>query len=249
MKIALIGHGKMGKEVEALARERGITIAGIFTGSNNAGGSGLNAASLRDVDVCIDFSTPAAVFASIEAVARCGKDIVVGTTGWADRLDDARKLSVERGIGLLYASNFSLGMHLFIRIVTEAAQLFDGHPEYDVSVQEVHHRGKADSPSGTALSLAGILLQNVKRKTEIVNGTVHGRIRPEQLHVTSGRVGWVQGDHTVTFDSESDRIELMHSAKNRRGFAHGALLAAEWVKGKKGFFTLNDLITPGDKHR
>ncbi len=244
MNIALIGHGRMGKEIESLAAERGTKVQRIFTSGNNPSAAGLTREALSGVDVCIDFSTPAVVFENIEAVLRCGKSMVVGTTGWHQQIDQVRKLVKEHKVGFLHASNFSLGVNLFFQIVLDAAHLLDPYPEYDVSVHEVHHRGKADSPSGTALSLGSIILQNVKRKSGILHETPRGLVAPEQLHVTSTRVGHVTGKHTVLFDSECDSIELVHTAQSRRGFALGALVAAEWLKGKKGFYTMKDVILP-----
>jgi 4-hydroxy-tetrahydrodipicolinate reductase len=243
MNIALIGYGKMGKEVERLAKEKGITVAKIFDVHNNTGALGLTPDALRGVDVCIDFSTPSAVIGNIESAAECGKNIVVGTTGWYDRMDHVKKLVKEAKIGLLYASNFSLGVNLFLNLVSHAAHLFDKYPEYDAAVREVHHAGKADSPSGTALSVAAAILQGMKRKGEICSETSHGKIKPQQLHVTSTRLGHVTGTHAVAFDSDADMIELIHTAKNRAGFALGAVVAAEWLKGKKGFYTMRDMIT------
>lgn len=244
MNLALIGYGRMGKEVESVARERGATILKIFTEENNSGGLALTAEALRDVDVCIDFSTPTAVWENIKAVAACRKNLVVGTTGWYDRLNDVRKLVKEKNIGFLYSANFSLGVNLFYQIVTDAARLFEKYSEYDVAITEVHHNKKADSPSGTALSLGSLLLQQYRRKKELLTETSHNAIMPTQLHVTSTRVGHVTGKHSVIFDSECDSIELVHTAKNRRGFALGAVVAAEWLKGKRGFFTMKDVILP-----
>ena len=244
MNIALIGHGKMGKEVEQVAKEKGLKVVFIFTEENNTGGLGITPDSLNGVDVCIDFSMPKSVLDNIESVAECGKSIVVGTTGWYDKLEQVKKLVKEKKIGFLYASNFSLGVNIFSQVVTDASRLFDKYSDYDVSIHEVHHKGKADSPSGTALSLGSAVLHSSKRKTEILHETSHGQIKPHQLHITSTRVGHVTGTHTVLFDSESDSIELVHRAKNRRGFALGAVVAAEWLKGKKGFYTMRDVILP-----
>jgi len=242
MNLALIGYGKMGKEVELLAKEKGIKVATIFTSDNNTDGMGLTPASLKGVDICIDFSTPAAVVKNIEIVASCGKSIVVGTTGWYDRMDEVKKLVKERKIGFLYATNFSLGVNLFSQLVMDAAHLFEKHAMYDVSINEMHHRGKVDSPSGTALSLASLIMQTLRRKTDILSGNPHRGIKSHELHITSTRVGTISGKHTVLFDSEADTIELIHTAKSRRGFALGAIVAAEWLKGKKGFYTMRDVI-------
>jgi 4-hydroxy-tetrahydrodipicolinate reductase len=244
MNLALIGYGKMGKEVERVAKEKGVKVARVFDLENNTGGLGLTQDSLKGVDVCIDFSTPAAVIDNIEATADCGKNIVVGTTGWYDRLDHVRKLVKEKKIGFLYSANFSLGINIFTQMVLDAAHMFDRYAEYDVAINEVHHKGKADSPSGTALAIGAVILQAMKRKSELLTESLHGPIKPHQLQVTSARLGAVTGKHSVLFDSECDAIELTHTAKSRRGFALGAVVAAEWLKGKKGFYTMRDVILP-----
>ena len=243
VNIALIGYGKMGKEVERLAKEQGICVAKVFDVHNNTGALGLTKEGLKGIDVCIEFSTPAAVIDNIESAAECGKNIVVGTTGWYDRLEHVKKIVKEARIGLLYAPNFSLGVNLFMHLVSHAAHLFDKYPGYDVAVNEMHHRGKTDSPSGTALSVASAILQSMKRKSEILSETSHGQIKAHQLHVSSARIGHVTGKHAVTFDSDADTIELVHTAKNRAGYALGAIVAAEWLKGKKGLYTMRDVIT------
>jgi 4-hydroxy-tetrahydrodipicolinate reductase len=242
MNVALIGYGRMGKEVESVAKEKGVKVVRIFTEQDNTSGLGIDEVSLKGVDVCIDFSTPEVVLDNIEAVAECGKNIVVGTTGWYDKLEQVKKLVKQNRIGLMYATNFSLGVNLFSQIVADAAHLFEKYSDYDVSISEVHHRGKKDSPSGTALSLGEIILHSLRRKSELMTDTSHGEIKPQQLHVTSARVGFVTGKHTVTFDSECDGVELIHTAKSRRGFALGAVVAAEWLKGKKGIYTMKDVI-------
>ncbi len=244
MNLALIGHGKMGKEVERVAHEKGFKIVKIFEVDENPDATALTREALKSVDVCIDFSSPEAVLSNIEAVADCGKNMVVGTTGWYDRLDYVRKLVKEKKIGFLYGSNFSLGVNIYNQIVMDAAHLLEKYPQYDVAISEVHHKGKADSPSGTALTLGSTILQAIKRKSELVTETQHGVIKPHQLHVTSTRMGTVTGKHTVLFDSEADSIELVHTAKSRSGFAIGAIVAAEWVKGKKGFYTMRDVLLP-----
>jgi len=243
MNIALIGHGNMGKEVERAAAARNITVKKIFNIENNLRGIGITPTILDNVDVCIDFSVPSAVVNNISIIAACGKNIVVGTTGWYDKLEEVKKIVHEKKIGLLYSSNFSLGMNIFYQIVASAVTSMDKFDMYDIAIQEIHHRKKADSPSGTALTLSQIILQHTRRKKEIFHEPAHHEIKPEQLHVTSTRVGNVAGTHTVIFDSEADSVELTHTAKNRSGFALGALIAAEWLKGKKGLYTMKDVFT------
>jgi 4-hydroxy-tetrahydrodipicolinate reductase len=243
MNIALIGHGTMGREVEQAARARKITVKTILTIENNLTGIGISPDSLREVDVCIDFSVPAAVLSNIKAVARCGKNIVVGTTGWYDKLEEVKKTVEKHNIGLLYAPNLSIGMNLFYQILTSATAFIDKVDLYDVAVSEIHHRGKADSPSGTALALGQIILQHMHRKRAVAFETPHTALRPDQLQISSTRLGSVVGTHSVTFDSEADTIAMVHTAKNRSGFAIGALIAAEWLNGKKGLFTMKDVLT------
>jgi 4-hydroxy-tetrahydrodipicolinate reductase len=242
MNIALIGYGKMGKEIEAVAASRNILISKIIDERENAGGSAITAAALKDVDVCIEFSSPASAVMNIEAAAAAGKNIVVGTTGWYDRLDSVKKIVAEKKIGLLYSPNFSLGMNIFNQILASASHWIDQFDMYDIALSEIHHRNKVDSPSGTALALGQIILQHVRRKTEMMHESPHRKMKPGEIHVTSTRVGNVVGTHRVLFDSDADSIELVHNAKNRQGFALGALIAAEWLKGKKGVFTMKDVF-------
>ncbi|MDI6779443.1 MAG: 4-hydroxy-tetrahydrodipicolinate reductase [Bacteroidota bacterium] len=242
MNIAIIGYGNMGKEVEQAAAEKKIKVVKIITEDENYQALAINKNNLKNVDVCIEFTTPTAVWDNIEAVATSGKDIVVGTTGWYNKLADVQKLVKSKNIGLLYCPNFSLGVNLLYQIVNNASHIFNKFDAYDVMVSEIHHKNKADSPSGTALSLGNIILQNIKRKNEVLHETSHTKIKPEQLHITSTRVGSVIGKHSVMFDSDADTIEITHTAKNRRGFALGALLAAEWLVGKKGVFTMKDVM-------
>jgi 4-hydroxy-tetrahydrodipicolinate reductase len=242
MNLALVGYGKMGKEIERVAGIRGHVITRIFDVENNHDGEGLTRESLAGVDACVEFSTPGAVLGNIFAAARAGVNMVVGTTGWNESVDEVKKLVRESGTGLVYASNFSLGVNLFLGIVRHAARLVDPYPAYDASIHEIHHRGKADSPSGTALMLAAAMLEGLRRKNAVLPGPPEGALLPEQLHVTSTRVGNVTGTHSVLFDSDADAIELIHTAKTRAGFAMGALIAAEWLKGKSGVFTMADVI-------
>ena len=242
MNIALIGYGKMGREIERLAGERKITVKRIFDIADNPGGTGLTKKSLKGVDVCIDFSTPAAALTNINAVAECGVNIVVGTTGWYGKLKQVEALVRAKKIGLLYSPNFSLGMNVFLELVKVASTRIDKLKEYDVAIAETHHRGKIDSPSGTAMLIGQAILSHVNRKKQLFLETSHDQIPKESLHITSTRVGTVVGKHEVLFDSEADTIELVHTAKNRSGFALGALVGAEWLKGKKGCYTMRDVI-------
>jgi len=234
MKIALMGFGKMGREIDAIARQEGEVIARVFEIDNP-----VRPQDLADVDICIEFSTPESVLPNIYAAIQAKRDIVVGTTGWYQHLDEIKN-SVKDS-GLLYSSNFSLGMNIFLRVTKYAAELMNRAAQYDPYVHESHHRQKVDSPSGTALSLAKILIQAINRKKEIVTKPPDGAIKPEMLHVSSTRAGVIAGTHTVGFDSEADLIELHHVAKSRRGFALGALTAARWLHGRKGVYTMDDV--------
>jgi 4-hydroxy-tetrahydrodipicolinate reductase len=224
----------MGREIDSIARSQGETIARVFDSRNP-----VRPEALSDVEICVDFSTPETVVQNIRAAIEAKRDIVVGTTGWDKHLPEFRNSVKESG--LLYASNFSLGMNYFFRMVKRAAELMNGAAEYDPYIHEVHHRQKLDSPSGTALRLAGILIDGIDRKKEILSRPPNGKIAPEALHVSSTRAGTVAGTHTVGFDSDADSIELTHAAKNRRGFALGALAAARWLHGRKGIYTMDDV--------
>ena len=234
MRIALIGYGKMGHEIEAVAREQGETIVRTFDIGNP-----VDAAALSDVDVCIEFSTPQTVLENIRVALQAKKDIVVGTTGWYDRLPEIRPLAKDSG--LLYSPNFSIGVNIMFRVVSAAAEFINNTPAYDAFIHEWHHRQKVDSPSGTALRLGEILLSKIERKRKIETEKMDTRIDPAALHITSTRVGTFAGTHIVGFDSDADSIEIKHVAKTRRGFALGAVRAAQWLKGKKGTFTMDDV--------
>lgn len=233
MKIALIGYGKMGKIVETVALEKGHEI--VFKGKE------LDSA-IDQADVCIDFSHPSCVMEHIKMVSKAKKNLIVGTTGWYDQMEYVKSIVKESQIGFLYAPNFSIGVFLFLKIVEEAATLFHPFDEYDVGAVELHHSKKADSPSGTAKLLVNALLEKMERKQNVEINAVQGQIDPHTLHVASLRCGSIPGTHTVLFDSPADTITLTHQARNREGFARGALFAAEWLEGKKGFYSIDDLL-------
>jgi len=243
MNIALIGHGKMGAEVERVAASRNVRVVKIFDIGDNPGGKALTAGTLAGVDVCVEFTVPSAAVGNIEAVAKAGLPIVVGTTGWYDQIDAVKKIIGARGTGLVYAPNFSVGVNILSHLVGRAARLFDRYDMYDAAIRETHHREKADSPSGTALHLGRILLDGIRRIEGVAAGNSDGKIPPGRMNISSTRLGTTVGEHTVAFDSEADTIELTHRAKNRSGFAHGALIAAEWIRGRKGVYTMEDVLT------
>ena len=242
-KIALIGYGKMGQEIHRIAKERGVEVKAIIDPiSEGATAKEISAKSLAEIDVAIDFTHPDVIISNIKKLAELKINIVVGTTGWYDNMDQVKKIAKDKGIGLLWASNFSLGVNAFFRIVESAAKIMDKLDEFDVFIHEFHHSQKADSPSGTALTAANILLANIERKKKLLTETAHTKIRPEQLHLTSTRTGNIPGTHAVGFDSADSTIEIKHTARNRSGFALGAVRAAEWLKGKKGFYTIDDMM-------
>ncbi|MEM6327603.1 MAG: 4-hydroxy-tetrahydrodipicolinate reductase, partial [Bacteroidota bacterium] len=241
MHLALVGTGRMGQAVEAVAAERGHTIAARFDADNPLLAS-RDPEALNGATVCIDFTTPDLALDHLHQYAFWGVDAVVGTTGWYDDLPTVREWVDEGQNGVLYAPNFSLGVALVQRALHAMLPLVDALEDYDAWIHEVHHTGKVDSPSGTALALAKTVRDGLARKTRTEAETQHGPIAPEALHVTSARAGPVFGDHTVSFDSAVDQIEITHRAKDRRAFAVGAVCAAEWIRGRTGLFTLDDLL-------
>lgn len=236
MNIALLGFGKMGREIERLAVERGLHVIARKSRSVN------EAAEFHKADVLIDFSAADGVTDHIQLAIELQKPIVVGTTGWLTDEASIRRAVERGGIGVVYASNFSIGVQLFSRLVQTAGELFDRFDEYDAYLHEMHHRQKIDSPSGTAITLSEILLKALTRKKHALTQNADGRIAHEALHVTSTRAGYIPGTHIVAFDSESDTIELKHTARNRSGFAAGALVAAHWIRDRKGFFSIHDMM-------
>lgn len=240
MKLALVGTGQMGTAVEALALERGHDIAGRFNSDEPL--LDADASALEDVQVAIDFSLPSLAADHIERYCRWGVPAVIGTTGWYERLDAVQGWVDEYEGSILYAPNFSLGVAVLVRALRAVTPLLEELPEYDAFVHEIHHVRKLDSPSGTASMLAGILVDGLSRKTRVETETQHGRIDEDALHVTSSRAGGVFGKHTIGLDSPFDTLELIHEAKNRQGFAFGAVRAGEWLNGKKGLFTLDDFL-------
>ncbi|HEX3525774.1 MAG TPA: dihydrodipicolinate reductase C-terminal domain-containing protein [Thermoanaerobaculia bacterium] len=223
-RLALLGYGKMGRMLEDLAPAHGFAVALKLDGKSNPGGSGLTAEALRDIEVAIDFSVPGAVAANVERLAGLGVPVVVGTTGWQSDLPRLRahveSLS-ERGAGLLYGANFSVGVQVFYRLAETAARLLAGVESYDAWLYEIHHRMKKDAPSGTLKEIQRVL-------------TAAGYDRP--IDVASNRAGAIPGTHQIGFDSEADTILLEHRARNRTGFAQGALRAARWMLGRRGVY-------------
>lgn len=225
MKIALIGYGKMGRSLDRLAQNTGCSVVSRINRQDK-----ISIESLLDAKVCIEFSHPESAFDNICRCAELGKDIVVGTTGWYHLLPEVEKIVQYNNVGLLYAPNFSIGIQLFLSLAEKAASLMREYPEYDLGLIEEHHKEKVDAPSGTAKVLLNVISEN------------WGKKRAESVIINSLRCGEIPGTHKMIFDSSCDTIELTHRARNREGFAHGALKAALWVNEKKGIFTMQDFI-------
>jgi 4-hydroxy-tetrahydrodipicolinate reductase len=227
MKLALLGYGKMGKLVEAIALRQGWEVGPKLDIADNVGGSGITPVSMAGVDVAVEFSQPEAVLPNIEAAARLGINLVIGTTGWAAHRAKIEQLVLDSGIGLIYGANFSLGMNLFFEIVAHSSRVMGMAPQYDAYISEEHHRAKKDAPSGTALNLLDLMRPHLSNPN---------------LAIASIRAGWIPGTHVIGFDSEADTIVLEHRARSRQGFAEGAVLAARWIAGKKGFFDFRQVF-------
>ena len=242
MDIAIIGYGRMGKEIERIASERGHTIKAIIDPNGNGTAKEISAGSLQDVDACIDFTVAGTALENIEKVSSLGKNMVIGTTGWFDQTDEAKKIVEDNNTGLIWSGNFSVGVNMFFRIIRNAARIINKVDDYDCFAYEMHHKNKADSPSGTAVMMGRILLEELSSKEKLVTGKLDRNIGKDELHFASVRGGSVPGTHSVGFDSQADTIELKHTARNRGGFALGAVMAAEWIKEKKGFYDINSFM-------
>jgi len=227
MNIALVGYGKMGKMIEAIAQQRGHQVVARFDIDNNVDGAGLTAESLKGVDAAIEFTMPHTAIANIRALVALNVPTVVGTTGWLTHLDEVKQLVAQHNAAFVYGSNFSIGMNLFFKIVHDASALFARYAEYDPFLFEAHHKFKKDAPSGTALSIAKEMRASYGNRT------------PEAAVI---RAGHIPGTHEIGFDSEADTVTLSHVARSRAGFATGAVLAAELLQNKKGFYEFPELL-------
>lgn len=228
MRIALVGAGQMGRILAECAREAGHELALRLDSKTNAGGAGITAESMRGVDVALEFTTPDAVLANIDRLTAAAVPAVVGTTGWYDRLPEVRGMVEERGAALVYAANFALGVHLFLRLAREAGRLFAPHAAFDGFIVEEHHGRKRDAPSGTARVLR-----------ESARAGDPGRPYP----ITSVRGGHIPGTHRLTYDAADETLTLAHSVRSRRAFAVGALYAAQWIAGRRGFYEFSEILS------
>lgn len=238
--IALVGYGRMGKEIHKAMRMQGYPEPIIIDPGVEEFNNSIDRAA--DADVCIEFTRPEAAVKNLLVMAELGKPIVCGTTGWSQDVQRVQAAVLSHGGALIQASNFSVGVHMLNRLTALAASMLRGLNQYDIAIHEVHHRAKADAPSGTALTLAETILRHTTRKTSLL-ATCSGRaIEPQELCVSSERLGYVIGRHEVAIDSEADSLRIVHEAKNRVGFAEGALMAARWIQNKKGIFSLEEMF-------
>jgi 4-hydroxy-tetrahydrodipicolinate reductase len=236
MKIALLGYGKMGQEIEKLALKRGHEIVLALDSLEDWDNIGEN---LPAADVAIDFSTPISIIENIYHCFDASIPIVVGTTGWLDDLEKVRQDCLDRNQSLFFSPNYSIGVNLFFDLNRYLAQIMSKWEGYAISIEETHHIHKQDAPSGTAIVLANDIIRHSERKEKWVKETVEN---PEELGIKSYRTDNVPGTHLVRYESEEDVVEIIHTAKNRRGFAMGAIMAAEWLIGNKGFFEMKNLL-------
>ncbi len=246
MKIALLGYGKMGHIIEKTALDRRHEIVLIIDQDN---AHELTVENLQKADAVIEFSTPAAVLNNIYTCIEAGVPVVIGTTGWYDKIPQVKNQCEQSNSAVMYASNYSVGVNLFFKVNQVLARLMNNYPYYDVQVEEIHHTQKLDSPSGTAITIAEGIISNFDNKKSWTNVLVTDgpeMIEPtmakDELLIESHRIDSVPGTHTVIYDSEIDTIEFKHTAHNRNGFALGAVLAAEWLHNKKGFYSVHDMF-------
>ena len=236
MKIALIGYGKMGKAIEEIAVSKGHEIVLKIDLSNT---SDFTKENIQKANVAIEFTGPETAFENISKCIQWGVPVISGSTGWLDHFEKAKKLCEEKKGCLIYASNFSIGVNLFFEINKQVAALMEPYAHYDVSMTEIHHTEKKDAPSGTAISLAEQILANIGRKNKWVNEASN---EASDLIIRSERIDPAPGTHSVTYDSSIDSIEITHTAHTRKGFAGGAVLAAEFANQKIGTFTMKDVL-------
>jgi 4-hydroxy-tetrahydrodipicolinate reductase len=233
MKLALLGYGRMGKEIEKIALERGHEIVIKSNGDQDY--------DITQADVAIDFSIPDSAFNNISTCINHTIPVVSGTTGWLDKYDDAVALCNEKKGAFIYASNFSLGVNLFFALNEKLATMMRLQEQYTIDIEEIHHTKKLDAPSGTAITLAEGIIENSKKE----QWELDGEVSDKNIPIKAIRTPEVPGTHTVNYNSEVDSIEIKHTAHNRKGFALGAVVAAEWLIGKEGVFSMRDVLNIG----
>lgn len=230
----------MGKEIENLIKESG--VYDVVSISYKIPTDNLDKEGIVKADVAIDFTSPEIIMETIKEITGMGKNMVIGTTGWYDKMDEVKELVEKSGTGLIYGSNFSIGANIFFQIIAFASALFNKFDGYDVAGFEIHHTGKKDSPSGTAKKIASIILENFPAKKKLETSRLDRQIEKDELHFASLRAGRNSGYHEVIFDSQADEVKLSHTAHGRRGFAEGAIVAAEFIKDKKGFYSFDEVF-------
>lgn len=236
MKIIISGYGKMGKEIEKTALARGHQIlAKIDTPDDWSSQQNL----VSQADMVIDFSTPDSALANIRRCFDLNLPLVIGTTGWHESTGLVKKWCIDENQAIFFASNFSIGVNILYNLTGHISKIINQLDDYEIYLEEIHHMHKLDAPSGTAINLAQIILENIDRKKQWVN---RQQASPEELQILSVREGEIPGIHKISFESDSDKLTIKHIAKGRKGFAAGALLAAEWMVGKTGFFGMSDLL-------
>ena len=233
MKIALLGYGRMGKEIEKIALQRGHEIVIKSTGENTY--------DINEADVAIDFSVPASAYSNISNCINNNIPVVSGTTGWLDKYNEIVDLCNEKGGAFIYASNFSLGVNVFFELNKQLAKMMSTLEQYNIAIEEIHHTQKLDAPSGTAITLAEGIIENTNKKA----WELDEKTSEENIPITAIRTPDVPGTHTVTYSSEVDTIDIKHTAHNRQGFALGAVIAAEWLHNKTGVYTMRDVLNLG----
>jgi 4-hydroxy-tetrahydrodipicolinate reductase len=236
MKIAIIGYGKMGKAIEEIALHRGHEIV-LTIDEHNVGE--FTKPYIERADVAIEFTGPHTAYENVKKALEFDIAVVCGSTGWLDRLEEARKLCAARNGSFIYSSNFSVGVNIFFEVNKKLANLMEPHKDYDLQVTEIHHTKKKDAPSGTAITLAEQILERISRKKTWVNNNTDN---PQELEIISERIDPAAGTHKVKYSSAIDDIEIIHTAHNRQGFALGAVLAAEYIRDKKGIFSMQDVL-------
>ena len=233
MKIALLGYGKMGKSIETIALNRNHTISLIVSDSNSD-------YDFSNSDVAIDFSIPSVAVSNIKKAIDAGIPVISGTTGWLEQYQDVLDYCNSNNGTFLYASNFSLGVNIFFELNKRLSELMSNTSEYTTEIEEIHHTQKLDAPSGTAITLAEQIIEN----TEYTNWTLD-EPKPNEIHIKAKRIENVPGTHEISYNSEIDSINIKHTAHSRQGFAMGAVIAAEWIKDKKGVFSMKDVLNIG----
>lgn len=236
MRIALIGYGKMGKAIEEIAISRGHEVV-LKVNDQNLGD--FNQENVSKADVAIEFTGPHSAYENVHQLIEFGIPVVCGSTGWTNQLPEINNYCQQKNGGFLYASNFSIGVNIFFELNKKLASLMAPHPSYSIQLEEIHHTQKLDAPSGTAISLAEQIIENVDRKEKWVNESSETE---SELSIISKRIDPAPGTHIIRYSSEIDDIEIIHTAHSRKGFASGAVVAAEFINGKKGVFTMRDVL-------